>query len=189
MRELLEITKALSNPNRIRILMALTKGELCVCQIIAFLNLAPSTVSKHLSLLTQARLIENRKEGRWIFYCLSKERKVAKQSIKWIKDSLKEEEIICPGNRFIKYALFPVCNIFIQEMWGLKKQNTVFTVGKSIFNKTSKVNIGELLLQYGGGGHANAGTCQVPNDEAGAFLPKLVGQLKDKKKGSTPFFV
>ena len=102
MRELLEITKALSNPNRIRILMALTKGELCVCQIIAFLNLAPSTVSKHLSLLTQARLIENRKEGRWIFYCLSKERKVAKQSIKWIKDSLKEEEIIIDDQKKLK---------------------------------------------------------------------------------------
>ncbi len=79
--------------------------------------------------------------------------------------NLKEEETIYPGNRFIKYALFPECNISIQVIWGLKKQNTVFTVGKSIFKKDNPVNIGNIMLEYGGGGHFNAGTCQIPNDK------------------------
>ena len=79
---------------------------------------------------------------------------------------LRDEEIIYAGNRFMIYALFPNCNISIHVLWGLKKQNTVFAVGKSIFNKTSGTNIGELMLKYDGGGHANAGTCQVDNDKA-----------------------
>ncbi len=60
-------------------------------------------------------------------------------------------------------------------MWGgLKKQNTVFATGKSIFNKTSKTDIGELMLRYGGGGHKNAGTCQVSNDKAEDTLKELI---------------
>lgn len=91
---------------------------------------------------------------------------------------LKDEEVIHAGNRFIKYALYPQCNISIQEIWGFRKQNTVYTVGKSIFNKSSKVNIGELMLQYGGGGHMNAGTCQVPNEKADEVLPELIKKLQ-----------
>lgn len=71
MREFLDITKALSDENRVRALMALSKGELCVCQIIELLRLAPSTVSKHMAILHQARLVETRKEGRWIYYRLA----------------------------------------------------------------------------------------------------------------------
>ena len=74
---------------------------------------------------------------------------------------LRNEDIIYSGNRFAIYAIYPQCNISIHVLWGLKKQNTVFATGKSIFNKTAKTNIGELMLQYGGGGHANAGTCQI----------------------------
>lgn len=70
MRELLAVTKALSDPNRVRALMALQAGELCVCQVIELLGLAPSTVSKHMAVLCQARLVETRKEGRWVFYRL-----------------------------------------------------------------------------------------------------------------------
>ncbi|WP_432662862.1 exopolyphosphatase [Wukongibacter baidiensis] len=92
---------------------------------------------------------------------------------------LKDEETIYPGNRFMKYALYPETNISIQVIWGLKKQNTVFTVGKSIFNKTSDVNIGELMLEYGGGGHRNAGTCQVDNDRADEVLKEIIEKLKD----------
>ncbi len=67
---------------------------------------------------------------------------------------LRDEDVIYAGNRFIIYALFPEQNISIHVMWGLKKQNTVFATGKSIFNKTSKkTDIGELMLRYGGGGH------------------------------------
>ena len=89
----------------------------------------------------------------------------------------REEEIIHAGNRFLKYALFPQCNISIQIMWGFKKQNTVFATGKSIFNKTSKTNIGELMLQYGGGGHMNAGTCQIDHDKSAAVLEELIKKI------------
>lgn len=90
---------------------------------------------------------------------------------------LQQEEIIYSGNRFLIYALFPECNISIHRMWGLHKQNTVFTVGKSIFNRTSKTNIGEFMLQYGGGGHVNAGTCQVDNDQADLVLQQLIKKI------------
>lgn len=70
MREFLNITKALSDENRVRALMALAGGELCVCQIIELLGLAPSTTSKHMAILHQAGLVDTRKEGRWIYYRL-----------------------------------------------------------------------------------------------------------------------
>ncbi|NJM60435.1 MAG: exopolyphosphatase [Oscillatoriales cyanobacterium RU_3_3] len=90
---------------------------------------------------------------------------------------LREEDIIYAGNRFAIYALFPDCNISIHALWGLKKQNTVFAVGKSIFNKTSGTNIGELMLKYDGGGHRNAGTCQIDNDKAEEVLQELIAQI------------
>ncbi|MEZ2248017.1 exopolyphosphatase [Microcoleus sp.] len=90
---------------------------------------------------------------------------------------LRNEEIIYAGNRFVIYALFPQCNISIHALWGLKQQNTVFAVGKSIFNKTSQVNIGHLMLRYGGGGHMNAGTCQIENDKASKVLNELIAQI------------
>jgi len=87
---------------------------------------------------------------------------------------LREEEIIYSGNRFVIYALFPQCNISIHVMWGLKKQNTVFATGKSIFDRNSKTNVGELMLKYNGGGHNAAGTCQVPHDENETCLAELI---------------
>lgn len=90
---------------------------------------------------------------------------------------LRNEETIYAGNRFMIYALYPDCNISIHVLWGLKQQNTVLAVGKSIFNKTSTVNIGELMLKYGGGGHANAGTCQIDNDKVEEVLSEILGQL------------
>ncbi len=90
---------------------------------------------------------------------------------------LRNEEIIYAGNRFVIYALFPECSISIHTLWGLKQQNTVFAVGKSIFNKNSKVNIGHLMLRYGGGGHMNAGTCQIENDRASKILNELIAQI------------
>ncbi|MEG3893720.1 MULTISPECIES: exopolyphosphatase [unclassified Microcoleus] len=91
---------------------------------------------------------------------------------------LRNEDVIYAGNRFVIYALFPECNISIHVLWGLKQQNTVFAVGKSIFNKTSKTNIGELMLRYGGGGHQNAGTCQIENDKASQVLKELIAQIE-----------
>jgi nanoRNase/pAp phosphatase (c-di-AMP/oligoRNAs hydrolase) len=90
---------------------------------------------------------------------------------------LRKEETIYPGNRFMIYALFPESNVSIHVIWGLKQQNTVFAVGKSIFDRSSKVNIGELMLKYDGGGHAAAGTCQVQNDQATEILKEVVHQL------------
>lgn len=90
---------------------------------------------------------------------------------------LRDEEVIYAGNRFMVYALFPNCNISIHALWGLKKQNTVFAVGKSIFKKDSHTNIGELMLKYGGGGHENAGTCQIENEKAGEVLQELIAQI------------
>ena len=87
---------------------------------------------------------------------------------------LKNEDIIYAGNRFMIYALFPECNISMHVLWGLKRQNTVFAIGKSIFNRTSNTNIGDLALQYEGGGHANAGTCQVMNDVAADVKQALI---------------
>ncbi|MFB9886450.1 exopolyphosphatase [Balneatrix alpica] len=90
---------------------------------------------------------------------------------------LRDEETIYATNRFVVYALYPQCNISIHQMWGLKQQNTVFAIGKSIFNKSSNTNVGELCLSYGGGGHANAGTCQVANDKAATVLQELITKI------------
>jgi nanoRNase/pAp phosphatase (c-di-AMP/oligoRNAs hydrolase) len=90
---------------------------------------------------------------------------------------LRDEETIWTTNRFTIYALFPQCNISIHVMWGLKQQNTVFATGKSILDRGSKTNVGELMLKYGGGGHHAAGTCQVGNDEAQARLSEIIAQI------------
>ncbi|PIY76397.1 MAG: exopolyphosphatase [Piscirickettsiaceae bacterium CG_4_10_14_0_8_um_filter_44_742] len=87
---------------------------------------------------------------------------------------LRNEDIIHPTNRFMIYALYPECNISIHVLWGFQKQNTVFAIGKSILNRTSKTNVGALCLQYGGGGHQAAGTCQIDNDKADQVLPALI---------------
>jgi len=75
------------------------------------------------------------------------------------------------------YALYPQCSVSIHQMWGLKQQNTVLAVGKSILDRSAKTNIGELMLAHGGGGHLAAGTCQVDNDKADAVLAGLVARL------------
>lgn len=92
--------------------------------------------------------------------------------------NLKDEETIYPGNRFVKYALYPDTKISVQVIWGFRKQNTVFTVGKSIINRSSDVNIGEIMLSYGGGGHKNAGTCQVEHEDADRVLGELLEKLQ-----------
>ncbi|MFP4153782.1 MAG: exopolyphosphatase [Alkalispirochaeta sp.] len=102
----------------------------------------------------------------------------AKQDGNVLIVDLRGEETIYAGNRFVKYALFPEANVSVQIIWGFKRQNTVLTVGKSIFNSTCDVNIGELMLKYGGGGHAAAGTCQVPNDDAERILSEVITALK-----------
>ena len=96
---------------------------------------------------------------------------------------LRNEDVIHPGSRFAIYALFPQCNISIHQLWGMKKQNTVFATGKSIFDRSCQTNVGELMLAYGGGGHAAAGTCQVENDKAEAVLQELIAAINANEGG------
>jgi len=94
---------------------------------------------------------------------------------------LRDEEVIHAGNRFMVYALRPACNVSIHVLWGKQRQNTVLAVGKSIFNRTNSVDIGAVLLNgYNGGGHANAGTCQVPHDEAEEVLGEVTAVLNGR---------
>ena len=93
---------------------------------------------------------------------------------------LREEEIIYAGNRFMVYAMYPEIEISVHVAWGFKKQNTAVMIGKSIINKNSKVDIGMLCLSYGGGGHANAGTCQLANDAIDKELPIIIDKLNGK---------
>ncbi len=90
---------------------------------------------------------------------------------------LRNEETIWAGNRFVIYALFPQCNISIHALWGKNKQNTVFAIGKSILKRDSKTHVGKLCLEYGGGGHDAAGTCQVGNLEAEEKLSEIVEKI------------
>ena len=89
----------------------------------------------------------------------------------------RQEQTIFAANRFVLYALFPETSISIHVLWGVKQQNTVFAIGKSIINRSSKTHIGNLCLKYGGGGHQNAGTCQVPNEDAERVLSELIAQI------------
>ena len=90
---------------------------------------------------------------------------------------LRNEEVIHAGNRFMIYALYPETQISIHVAWGFKKQNTAGMIGKSIVNKASEADIGALCLKYGGGGHRNAGTCQLDNDKVDQELPNIVAAL------------
>jgi nanoRNase/pAp phosphatase (c-di-AMP/oligoRNAs hydrolase) len=87
---------------------------------------------------------------------------------------LRAEEVIYAGNRFMIYALYPECELSIHVLRGLKQQNTVLALGKSIFNRNSRARIGDLLLTYGGGGHDAAGTCQVANESADEVVNELI---------------
>ena len=90
---------------------------------------------------------------------------------------LRNEDVIYAGNRFFVYALYPECEISIHVAWGFKKQNTAVMIGKSIINRNSNFDIGMLCLSYGGGGHKNAGTCQLDNDKVDLELPKIIDKI------------
>ncbi len=94
---------------------------------------------------------------------------------------LLNDEVIYAGNRFMIYALYPDINVSIHAMWRINGQRVVYAVGKSIFNKTNIVNIGELLLRYGGGGHASVGTCQIDLPDAARVKDELISVLTDSR--------
>ena len=90
---------------------------------------------------------------------------------------LRDQETIYAGNRFVIYALYPECNVSIHVMRGRYDETTILAMGKSILNRTNPVNIGGLCLEHGGGGHAAAGTCQIPTDQADDILPHVITAL------------
>ena len=96
-----------------------------------------------------------------------------------VRLDLRSEDVIFAGNRFLIYALYPDCTVSVHILWGKQKRNTVFAVGKSIIERNSRTNIGELMLEYGGGGHRKAGTCQVDHEDAERVLAELTERLQD----------
>ncbi len=90
---------------------------------------------------------------------------------------VRNEEVIHVGNRFMVYALFPECNSSIHIFYGKQKQNTVFAVGKSIINRSCPIDVGAMMYEYAGGGHMNAGTCQVDNDKAQETLESIIAEI------------
>jgi DNA-binding transcriptional ArsR family regulator len=107
MRELMNITKALADESRVRTLLALRQGELCVCQITELFGLAPSTVSRHLSILFQAGLVESRKEGRWIHYRLPGKTApvVVREALDWVEKALADKPHVLEDSKQLKKIL------------------------------------------------------------------------------------
>ncbi len=106
MQELIDVNKALSDSNRVRLLCAMRHGELCVCQLIALLKLAPSTVSQHLTILKHAGLISSRKEARWVFYRIQDKPSVlCEKMLAIISESAAESELITSDDEMLKEIL------------------------------------------------------------------------------------
>ena len=106
--------------------------------------------------------------------------RVCRIKVNVIITNLLEEETTYCGNRFLVYAIFPGQDIEVRVMWGKDKQNVVFACGHSVIYRTSKTNVGNLMLKYGGGGHEKVGTCQVPVNNWEHILEEIVGiMLKD----------
>jgi nanoRNase/pAp phosphatase (c-di-AMP/oligoRNAs hydrolase) len=105
-------------------------------------------------------------------------RRCASVHAKLVVVDLRNEEPIYPGNRFTVYAAFPACNISIQVLpHADDPARTVLATGKSILDRSSKTNVGELMLEYGGGGHNAAGTCRVANEDVGRVLKELIQRI------------
>jgi len=107
MRDLMAVLKALADENRVRVLVALRGRELCVCQIVQLLGLANSTVSKHMAILKQARLVDSRKHGRWIYYRLADEDVLpeAAEATEFVIRSLAKDDTIGQDGRRLKEIL------------------------------------------------------------------------------------
>jgi nanoRNase/pAp phosphatase (c-di-AMP/oligoRNAs hydrolase) len=110
--------------------------------------------------------------------------RVAQVHGKLVVLDLRREPAIFAGNRFVVYAMFPQCDISMHVMWGRDKLNTVYTVGKSIFDRGNRLNVGELMLSHGGGGHPAAGTCQGDNYNAEHMKRDLIEEIVNLSKAS-----
>jgi len=91
---------------------------------------------------------------------------------------MRNVDTIHAGNRFIIYTIYPEQNISVWVVDGRNKANVAITVGHSIVNRTSKADVGSLMLTYGGGGHKQVGTCQVSNDDADRIISEITEKLK-----------
>jgi nanoRNase/pAp phosphatase (c-di-AMP/oligoRNAs hydrolase) len=109
--------------------------------------------------------------------CRDQLRRVGRVQGQLVVLDMREEEMIHAGNRFLVYALFPECTVSMHVLWGVNRQNTVFAVGKSIFDPSAMLNVGGLMLEYGGGGHEAAGTCQVPHEAAEGVMAALITRI------------
>ncbi|WP_030435398.1 exopolyphosphatase [Actinoplanes subtropicus] len=94
---------------------------------------------------------------------------------------LRDEEVIHAGNRFMVYALYTEARVSVHIIWGRQKLNTVFACGKSILDRSSPVDVGEVMLRYGGGGHIAAGTCQVPHEDAERVEREIIEALRSPR--------
>ena len=121
----MNITKALADENRVRILTALNGRELCVCQLIELLELAPSTVSKHLSILRNARLVDSRKQGRWMYYGLMGENApaAAREALQWVHASIRDTPRIVADNQRLEQILKIDPEILCSRQAGVSKTN------------------------------------------------------------------
>jgi nanoRNase/pAp phosphatase (c-di-AMP/oligoRNAs hydrolase) len=99
---------------------------------------------------------------------------------------LRDEEVIHPTNRFMVYALHPDCTVSVHVLWGLRQQNVVLAVGRSIIDRSSNFDIGRLMLAHGGGGHEAAGTCQVDTDEAATVLSEIIDTIAAAERQASP---
>ena len=106
-------------------------------------------------------------------------KRIAKVEGKVVVLDLRDEEVIYAGNRFMVYAMYPETQISVHVAWGFRKQNTAVMIGKSIINRASDFDIGLLCLKYGGGGHRNAGTCQLENESVDQLLPEIIRELNE----------
>jgi nanoRNase/pAp phosphatase (c-di-AMP/oligoRNAs hydrolase) len=105
-------------------------------------------------------------------------RKYAKAEGNAIYADLRNVETIYAGNRFLLYTLFPEQNISVWVVDGKKNVNTVITVGYSVINKTATVDVGSLMLKYGGGGHKAVGTCQVPFEDTDKIIGEILAAVR-----------
>ncbi len=141
MREFMSIVRALGDENRVRALLALRNRELCVCQLIEFLGLAPSTASKHMSILKQARLVDTRKSGRWVFYRLAGNEAPpeVQEAIAWLCKSLSGDTSVRRDERrlqdVLKLDLTVLCSMQSKKQdknelhSGPKDRHNMFTLG------------------------------------------------------------
>jgi nanoRNase/pAp phosphatase (c-di-AMP/oligoRNAs hydrolase) len=104
--------------------------------------------------------------------------KVVKTEGKVIVADLRGVDPLYAGNRFLVYTLYPEQNISVWVVDGRNKANCAITVGYSIINRSATVNVGSMLLKYGGGGHLQVGTCQVSYEDSDRIIKEIVEQCK-----------